>query len=58
MAPEVIQQKELNNTQTRVSQSSFLQKQLGYSLECDIWSWGVMLCEMIGGYNPFTSQNI
>lgn len=58
MAPEVINQKEYTNTQTRVGQSSFLQKQFGYSLECDVWSWGVMLCEMIGGFNPFTSTNI
>ena len=58
MAPEVINQKEYNNTETRVGQSSFLQKQSGYSLECDIWSWGVMLCELIGGFNPFTNSNI
>ena len=30
----------------------------GYGLECDIWSWGVVLCEMIGGYNPFYSSDI
>lgn len=58
MAPEIINQKEYNNTQTRVGQSSFLQKQSGYSLECDIWSWGVMICELIGGFNPFTAKNI
>ena len=27
-------------------------------MECDIWSWGVMLCELVGGFNPFTSNNI
>ena len=27
----------------------------GYSYECDVWAWGVMLCELIGGYNPFSS---
>jgi len=25
----------------------------GYGFECDIWSWGVLLCELIGGFNPF-----
>ncbi len=41
-----------------MSQLSFFQKQLGYSKECDIWSWGVMLCELIGGFSPFMSQSI
>ena len=57
MAPEIVKQKE-NNHHSRVSTSSQLQQQLGYGLECDIWSWGVMLCEMIGGFNPFTANNI
>ena len=28
----------------------------GYSFPCDIWSWGVLLCELIGGYNPFSND--
>jgi serine/threonine protein kinase len=31
---------------------------MGYTNDCDIWSWGVMLCEMIGGFNPFSGGNI
>jgi len=30
----------------------------GYNYSCDIWSWGVLLCEIIGGYNPFYSPDI
>lgn len=58
MAPEVINQKEYSSTETRVSQTSFLSKQSGYGFECDVWSWGVMLCEMIGGFNPFSGSDI
>ena len=28
-------------------------REMGYSYECDIWSWGVVVCELIGGFNPF-----
>ena len=31
---------------------------LGYSYECDIWSYGVLLCELIGGYNPFFDVDV
>jgi serine/threonine protein kinase len=26
---------------------------LPYSLEVDIWTYGILLCEMIGGFTPF-----
>ncbi len=41
MAPEVIMISEGSKT--------------GYSYEIDVWAWGVVLCELIGGYNPFSS---
>lgn len=25
----------------------------GYAYPADVWSWGVLLCELIGGFNPF-----
>ena len=50
MAPEVINQSGVNKSRH--------QKELGYSFECDIWSWGVLICELIGGFNPFTSNCI
>ena len=25
----------------------------GYSYPADVWSWGVLVCELIGGFNPF-----
>jgi len=28
-------------------------KKGGYTFACDIWSWGVLVCELIGGFNPF-----
>lgn len=29
----------------------------GYSYSCDVWSWGALLCELIGGYNPFAASD-
>jgi protein kinase A len=29
-----------------------------YSYSVDIWSWGVLLCELIGGFNPFYSSDV
>ena len=25
----------------------------GYGSPADVWSWGVLVCELIGGFNPF-----
>ena len=25
----------------------------GYGMPADVWSWGVLVCELIGGFNPF-----
>ena len=30
----------------------------GYSYPADVWSWGVLICELIGGFNPFQGSNI
>jgi serine/threonine protein kinase len=30
----------------------------GYSYECDIWSLGVLICELVGGFNPFQGSNV
>ena len=30
----------------------------GYSFQVDIWSWGVVLCELIGGFNPFYHNDV
>ncbi|CDW79437.1 camp-dependent protein kinase [Stylonychia lemnae] len=29
-----------------------------YTFACDLWSWGVLLCEFIGGYNPFKANDV
>ncbi len=30
----------------------------GYGYTCDVWSWAVLLCELIGGYNPFNASDV
>ena len=30
----------------------------GYSYPADVWSWGVLVCELIGGFNPFQAATI
>ena len=30
----------------------------GYSYPADVWSWGVLVCELIGGFNPFQGQSV
>ena len=25
----------------------------GYSYKCDVWSFGILICEMLGGFTPF-----
>ena len=27
----------------------------GYNYKADIWSLGILICEIIGGYTPFSS---
>jgi serine/threonine protein kinase len=50
-APEVLRQIDPTaDAQTRRRQSL---NSTGYSYPCDIWSWGVLLCELTGGFNPF-----
>jgi cGMP-dependent protein kinase len=43
-SPEV-----LNQPDNAASTASF-----GYSFPADVWSWGVLVCELTGGFNPFT----
>ena len=31
---------------------------MGYGFQCDVWSWGVLLCELVGGFNPFQGQSV
>ena len=30
----------------------------GYGSPADVWSWGVLVCELIGGFNPFQGQSV
>ena len=30
----------------------------GYSYPADVWSWGVLVCELIGGFNPFQGATV
>ena len=30
----------------------------GYSYPADVWSWGVLVCELIGGFNPFQGVTV
>jgi len=32
-------------------------KNEGYGFLADVWSWGVLLCELIGGFNPFHASD-
>ena len=53
-APEVLSQVEQGKARRERGQKSGLQdSNSGYSYACDVWSWGVLLCELIGGFNPF-----
>jgi serine/threonine protein kinase len=31
--------------------------EVGHTYKCDIWSIGILICEMIGGFTPFQSKN-
>lgn len=28
-----------------------------YSYKCDIWSFGILMCELLGGFTPFSEGN-
>lgn len=30
---------------------------IGYSYKADIWSLGILICEMVGGFTPFVGEN-
>lgn len=30
--------------------------EMGYTYKADIWSWGILICEMIGGFSPFEGK--
>ena len=49
------EQRGVRNIKTRQEQRM---SYFGYGIECDIWSWGVVFCELIGGFNPFHSQDV
>ena len=34
-----------------------LKNHMGYSYKADIWSLGVTICEMLGGFIPFPDTN-
>ncbi len=54
-APEILMQsdEESNEYFKKTNEKN----ELGYSYPCDVWSWGVLVCEMIGGYNPFVQDS-
>jgi len=53
-APEVLRQVDLEEDKTIGRKQSASSN--GYSFACDVWSWGVLLCELIGGFNPFSYE--
>jgi serine/threonine protein kinase len=54
-APEVLKQteEETKEHSKRITDENAN----GYSYACDVWSWGVLVCELVGGYNPFTKDS-
>lgn len=52
-APEILLQvdEDTNELKRRIQKLN----SVGYSYPCDVWSWGVLLCELTGGCNPFSS---
>lgn len=54
-APEVLKQTEEDYNVNKKKSPEDIAK--GYSYACDVWSWGVLVCELVGGYNPFTKDS-
>ena len=53
-APEILMQ--VGEEVDEISRKLHMQSSQGYSFPCDVWSWGVLLCELTGGYNPFAHE--
>lgn len=53
-APEILQQADVDSDSytTKLRQNTAL----GYSYPSDVWSWGVLVCELVGGFNPFSHE--
>ena len=56
-APEIISIKE-NDSHENSFYDLFENKHQSYGFASDIWTWGVLLCEIIGGFNPFEGHSI
>ena len=56
-APEVLKQPEEDEKKYFKKSVNEDNNNQGYSYACDVWSWGVLVCELIGGYNPFAKDS-
>ena len=54
-APEVLKQTDEENKEHTGKKAE--ENSTGYSYSCDLWSWGVLVSELVGGYNPFTKDS-
>lgn len=55
--PEVIQAKLVTVCGTEIYMAPEMLSKKGYDKECDLWSVGVMLYELLAGYPPFIHNN-